>query len=283
MNPGTVQHPARGPLDHARLTAALAADPGLGLELLDVAPSTNQVASERARAGAAQGLVVVADHQAAGRGRLDRSWQTPPGTAATFSLLLRPTAPAARWPWLPLLVGHQVGAALSDLGYAARLKWPNDVLLDVNPSTDSEDLRKVAGILVERVETDQGPAAIVGVGINVAMSADELPVETATSLIMAGPAAPDRSEVIAAVVLAIGEGYHRWQREDVAGSSALAESYRARCATLGREVRVELPGGGRWLGRAVDVDADGRLVVSTAEGEQRVGAGDVVHVRNRQA
>ena len=280
MNSGTSQHPPRGPLDRDRLATALSGAPDVSLELLEVAPSTNEVAAERARAGAPEGLVVVADHQAAGRGRLDRTWQTPPGTAATFSLVLRPTAPAARWPWLPLLVGHNVAKALAALGYGAQVKWPNDVLLD-DPSSGSGEPRKVAGILVERVETPEGPAAIVGVGINVAMSADELPVETATSLALAAPGAPDRTHVLAAVITAIREGYDMWQSGGDLGTARLATSYRSHCATLGRDVRVELPGGGQLLGRATDIDDDGRLVVTTDEGEQRVGAGDVVHVRNR--
>ncbi|WP_396954671.1 biotin--[acetyl-CoA-carboxylase] ligase, partial [Nocardioides sp. J9] len=98
MTLGSNQHPERGPLDGDRLEAAFALTPGATLELLPEAPSTNEVAADRARAGAPEGLVVVADHQAAGRGRLDRTWQTPPGTAVTFSLVLRPTVPPASWP-----------------------------------------------------------------------------------------------------------------------------------------------------------------------------------------
>lgn len=271
MTLGSNQHPARGPLDGERLADAFALTPGLTLELLSEAPSTNEVATDRARAGADEGLVVVADHQAAGRGRLDRTWETPPGTAVTFSLVLRPTVPAATWPWLPLLVGHNVTKALVALGYDARVKWPNDVLLD--------DDRKVAGILVERVETPGGPAAIIGVGINVTMTADELPVDTATSLAIAAPGAPDRTQVLLEVVTAVREGYDVWQAGGELGTARLATSYRSHCATLGREVRVDLPGGGTMTGRATDIDADGRLVVETASGTERVGAGDVVHVR----
>lgn len=271
MTLGSNQHPARGPLDGERLAAAFALTPGLSLELLAEAPSTNEVATERARAGAAEGLVVAADHQVAGRGRLDRTWETPAGTAATFSIVLRPTVPAATWPWLPLLVGHNVTKALVALGYDARVKWPNDVLLD--------DDRKVGGILVERVETPDGPAAIIGVGINVAMTADELPVDTATSLAVASPGSPDRTQVLIEAVTAVREGYDVWQAGGELGTARLATSYRSHCATLGREVRVDLPGGGRLTGRATDIDADGRLVVETASGTERVGAGDVVHVR----
>lgn len=271
MTLGSNQHPARGPLDGERLAAAFGQTPGLALELLPEAPSTNEVATERARSGAAEGLVVVADHQVAGRGRLDRTWETPAGTAATFSVVLRPSVPAASWPWLPLLVGHNVTKALVALGYDARVKWPNDVLLD--------DDRKVAGILVERVETPEGPAAIIGVGINVSMTAEELPVDTATSLAVAAPGAPDRTQVLIEAVTAIREGYDVWQAGGELGTQRLATSYRSHCATLGREVRVDLPGGGELTGRATDIDPDGRLVVETASGTERVGAGDVVHVR----
>ena len=282
MTPGPIQPPVRGPLDPARLAEASALTPDLVFELLPEAPSTNQLAAERARAGAHEGLVIVADHQVAGRGRLDRVWQTPPETAVTFSLLLRPTVPPASWPWLPLLVGHNVAKALTAFGYDARVKWPNDVLID-DPASDGGEPRKVSGILVERVETPTGAAAVVGVGINVATSAEELPIPTATSLAIAGPGAPDRTEVLLAVVAAVREGYDVWQTGGEQGTARLASSYRSSCATLGREVRVELPGGGELRGKATDIDDDGRLVVETADGVQRVGAGDVVHVRPTDA
>ena len=275
MTPGAIQPPVRGPLDGERLEKASALTPDTTFELLAEAPSTNQIAADRARSGAHEGLVVVADHQVAGRGRLDRAWLTPPGTAVTFSLLLRPTVPPASWPWLPLLVGHNVAKALTAQGYDARVKWPNDVLLGGD--------RKVAGILVERVETATGPAAIVGVGLNVGLREDELPVPTATSLAIAGDHDPDRTQVLLDVVAAVREGYDVWQAGGEQGTERLAASYRANCATIGREVRVELPGGGELLGTATDIDADGRLVVETADGAERVGAGDVIHVRATSA
>ncbi|MEQ6902415.1 biotin--[acetyl-CoA-carboxylase] ligase [Nocardioides sp. YIM 152588] len=267
---------ARPPFESAGVAAAFATHPDLEVELLAEAPSTNAVATARAREGAAEGLLVVADHQSAGRGRLDRTWQTPPGVAVTFSLLLRPTVPPASWPWLPLLVGHNVAKALVSLGYDAAVKWPNDVLIGT---------RKVAGILVERVETPSGAAAVVGVGINVLTAAEELPVETATSLALARAeagapaAAPDRTRVLTAVVLAIREGFDAWQAGGEIATAGLRASYVRRCATVGADVRVELPGGGALTGRATDVDPDGRLVVETAGGVERVGAGDVIHVR----
>lgn len=259
----------RPPLDASRLQSALPAD--LTLELLDVTGSTNAVAADRARAGAGDGLLVVTEHQDAGRGRLDRTWQTPPRAGLTFSLLLRPEVAPAAWPWLPLLTGLAVRDALVSLGWQARVKWPNDVLLGE---------QKVAGILVERVETPDGPAAILGVGLNVTTTADELPVPTATSLLMARPDAPiDRAEVLVRVVTGLRTAYLAWQDGAEAATAGLAADYAEACATVGEQVRVSLPGGGALAGRAVDVDRNGMLVVETASGTERVGAGDVVHVR----
>lgn len=258
----------RPSLDPAAL-AALA--PDLEVELLGTATSTNAVAADRARAGATEGLVVVAEHQTAGRGRLDRTWETPPRSSLTFSLVLRPTVPAGDWPWLPLLTGHTVAKALRAAGYAdAGVKWPNDVLLG--------DL-KVAGILVERVETPSGPAAVVGVGLNVSLTPEELPVPTATSLAIASGAEPDRTRLLVDLLRSLREAYDAWQAGGADATARLRSSYAAACVTVGREVRVELPGAEPLTGRATGVDRAGRLVVLGAGGETVVGAGDVVHVR----
>jgi len=261
----TADSAQRPPLDEARIAAG--ARPGLVVEVVAEAPSTNALVAERARQGAPEGLVVVADHQTAGRGRLDRTWETPAGTALTFSMLLRPTLPASEWPWLPLLTGLATAEALTAMGYAAGVKWPNDVLIGE---------RKVAGILVERVDTPDGPAAVVGLGLNTGMTADELPVPTATSLSLEpGPEGqPDRTDVLLGVLAAIRERYDAWQ-----GGDDVATTYAAACVTVGREVRVDLPDGSAVEGTAIAVDASGRLVVQAAEGRHEVGAGDVVHVR----
>lgn len=276
--PVTAGPSPRPPLDAAALDEALATYPDLSLELLPEAGSSNKVAAERARTGGADGLVVVVDHQVSGRGRLDRTWESPAGAGVTFSLLVRPTVPAARWPWIPLLVGHTVAKSLTALGYDARVKWPNDILLDGAGEEVAEG--KVAGILVERVETPQGPAAVIGVGINVSTSSEELPVETATSLALAndGPV-PHRADVLIGAVAAIREGFDVWQTGGEAAQERLRSSYLSNCATVGQQVRAELPGGGMLEGLATDVDADGRLVIETADGPAPVGAGDVIHVR----
>ncbi|MFC4784177.1 biotin--[acetyl-CoA-carboxylase] ligase [Nocardioides sp. MAHUQ-72] len=257
--------PPRPSLDADRLAAG---PPGLVVEVVDAAPSTNAVVAARARAGAGEGLVVVAEHQTSGRGRLDRTWETPARAALTFSVLLCPEVEPTEWPWLPLMTGYAVARALREVGVAAEVKWPNDVLVGE---------RKVAGILVERVETAAGPAAVVGVGINVSTTREELPIEAATSLALEAGATPDRTEVLLLVLGALREEYDAWR---AGGSATLHAAYLRACATVGREVRVGLPGGGSLTGRATRVDAGGRLVVDGPEGEVAVGAGDVVHVRS---
>jgi len=262
----------RSSLDPTPL-AALA--PDLLVEVLETTTSTNAVAGERARAGADEGTVVVAEHQTAARGRLDRTWESPARSSLVFSLVLRPVVPAAEWPWLPLLTGHTVGKVLRAEGYDAGVKWPNDVLI---ARADGES-RKLVGILVERIETPAGPAAVVGVGINVDQTADELPVPTATSLAIESGVAPDRTALLVTLLQSLREAYDAWQAGGAAARERLATSYAAGCVTVGRDIRVELPGGTVLTGRATGVDAGGRLIVTGAAGETAVGAGDVVHVR----
>jgi BirA family transcriptional regulator, biotin operon repressor / biotin---[acetyl-CoA-carboxylase] ligase len=268
---------ARPPLDADRLAAADPDElPGLHVEVVDEAASTNALVAARGRTGAAQGLVVVAEHQTAGRGRLDRTWETPARSALTFSVLLRPTSPTHSWPWLPLLTGYAVAKALRGAGFEASVKWPNDVLL--GPAEGPA--RKVAGILVERIETDGGPAAVVGIGINVGMTAEELPVPEATSLAVASAGdPPERTDLLVAVLQTLWEAYATWEAGEGLAGMRLAESYVAACTTVGRDVRVDLPSGAVLTGRATGVDPSGRLLVERDGVRTAVSAGDVVHVR----
>ena len=251
----------RSPLDAARL----AVPTGWRVEVLAEAPSTNAVVADRARQGEEPGLVLVTEHQTAGRGRLDRSWETPARTSLTFSVLLQPDVPPSEWAWLPLLTGYAVQAALGDRLPDVALKWPNDVLV--------ED-RKVAGILVERVETPSGPMAVVGTGINVDQTLDELPVAMATSVVLESGEPVDRTELLGMVLGSL----HSLQGL-LGDLGALRTAYGDVCSTLGRTVDVHLPSGEVRRGEALDVDAGGRLVVSSADGTLTVSAGDVVHVR----
>jgi BirA family biotin operon repressor/biotin-[acetyl-CoA-carboxylase] ligase len=261
----TADDSGRPPLEAGRL-------PDHQVEVVAEAGSTNALVAERARAGGPEGLVIAAEHQTAGRGRLDRTWETTPRSGLTFSVLLRPTVPPASWPWLPLLTGYAVCTALRDAGFDAAVKWPNDVLIHD---------RKVAGILLERVETPTGPTAVLGVGVNVAATAEELPVPDATSLALeAGTEAstgevPDRTALLGAILDTLWDTYVAWQEGGDPAGRRLAAAYTAVCATIGRPVRVDLPAGEVLTGVATGLDAGGRLLVDGTA----VSAGDVVHVR----
>ncbi len=241
------------------------------VRIVDETGSTNADVAALARAGEPEGLVLVAEHQRSGRGRLDRVWTSPPGSGLTFSVLLRPDeVPAPRWGLLPLLVGVGVAAGLRAVaGVDVGLKWPNDLMVGE---------RKLGGILVERVETASGAVAVAGVGVNITLREDELPVPTATSLVLSNAAVTDRDAILQAVLQEIASRYGGWRADGGVGTEAVS-AYRGMCVTLGRDVRVELPGEQALHGRAVDIAADGALVIESPDGRRRVGAGDVRHVR----
>jgi BirA family biotin operon repressor/biotin-[acetyl-CoA-carboxylase] ligase len=242
------------------------------IEVLAETGSTNADLSAAARSGAASlGSVLVSGYQSAGRGRQGRQWSAPPGTSVAISLLVAPhDIPIQRWSWLSLLAGLAVVEGLRRIApLDARLKWPNDVLVGE---------RKLCGILAERVETPHGPACVVGIGINVALGADQLPVPTATSLALLAPDAPTPSatRVVAAVLGAFELIFAEWERNS--DDAAFAAAYVARSATIGRHVRVELTGDRAVEGVAEAIDTDGRLVVRTATGPRSFSAGDVTHL-----
>jgi BirA family transcriptional regulator, biotin operon repressor / biotin---[acetyl-CoA-carboxylase] ligase len=246
--------------------------PWAQLDVVAETGSTNADLLAAAAAGAPDRSVLTTEHQAAGRGRLTRSWVAPAGTGIAVSVLLRPVGvPPSRFGWLPLLAGLAVLDTVRELGVdAVGLKWPNDCLIGAQQ-------RKVAGILAE--VTDQVRAAVVlGIGLNVTASPPDTP--TATSLLAEGCAA-GRMEVLIVLLRRLAEREAQWR--DSRGDpddSRLRADYRAGCASLGSQVRVELPGGGSLVGIAEDVDRDGRLLLLDGAGHRRaVAAGDVVHVR----
>ena len=242
--------------------------------MVEETESTNADLVAAARAGAAPGLVRVAEHQMSGRGRLGRRWDAPARSGLTVSLLLRPDVPAERWPWLPLLTGVAVAETCRRVAEVdAVVKWPNDVLVDE---------RKVAGVLTERVETPAGAAAVVGIGLNVSLADTELPVPTASSLALAGGVQLDRSVLLRSMLRTLDALLGVWEAADgdpAMGHPGLHESYSRRCVTLGQQVRADLPDGTTVHGRALEVDVGGRLVLETAAGRTVLGAGDVVHLR----
>jgi BirA family biotin operon repressor/biotin-[acetyl-CoA-carboxylase] ligase len=273
--------PGREPLDAAGLARAVLRPGGLwqAVEVVDRTSSTNADLLDRALGGAPEGMVLAAEEQSAGRGRMGRTWVAPPRAALTFSLLVRPAAvPPARRGWLPLLAGVAVASAVTAVtGVQTQLKWPNDVL--VGPA-------KLAGILAEAA----GDAIVVGVGLNVSAEPGELPPPgpgalAATSLRIAASAldgaALDREPLLVAILADFERWYQAWYR---AGGdperSGLRAGYTRLSGTIGRLVRAELPGGQVLSGLAAGVDPDGRLLVRVPSGTVLpVAAGDVVHLR----
>jgi BirA family biotin operon repressor/biotin-[acetyl-CoA-carboxylase] ligase len=259
------------PLDAGSLRAALVG-PWAQLDVVERTGSTNADLIAAAAADAPDRTVLVAEHQDAGRGRLARSWVSPPGSGITVSVLLRPAGvPPSRFGWLPMLAGLAVLDTVREFSTTpARLKWPNDVLL-------GRDQRKVAGILAEVADAHR-PAVVIGIGINVGAAPPDQPQATALAA-EGGPVERDRVLIGLLARLAAREAEWRAGRGDP-DLTRLRADYRAACATLGSEVRVELPGGPVITGIAEDVDPDGRLLLLDPHGHRRaVTAGDVVHLR----
>lgn len=268
----------RPPLSTTALRRGLIREGGLWrrVDVVQRTGSTNtDLVARAAREDLAEGTVLVAEEQTAARGRLDRQWSAPPRSGLFFSVLLRPAeVPVRRWGWLPLLTGVAVATGLSRVaGVDTALKWLNDLLVTVG-----DEERKAGGILAERAGDD---GIVVGVGVNVSLRADELPVPRAGSLALAGAVNTDRDPLLRGVLRSLEDWYGRWREAGGDPSvSGLQETYAAGSATLGRMVRAELPGDRSLVGEAVAVDGDGRLVLATGAGVQEpVGAGDIVHLR----
>ncbi|WP_370414556.1 biotin--[acetyl-CoA-carboxylase] ligase [Streptomyces fradiae] len=265
----------RPPLNAPALRHALVLPGGLWTSL-DVVESTGSTNSDlAARADELpEGAVLVAEQQTSGRGRLDRTWTAPARSGIFVSVLLKPAVPVHRWGWLPLLTGVAAATGLGKAaGAALSLKWPNDLLVKVGGEE-----RKTGGILAERAGAD---GVVVGLGINVTLREDELPVPAAGSLLLADAVSTDRDTLLRAVLRSLEQWYGDWVRADGdPAASGLQQAYEAGCATLGRRVRADLPGERMLEGDAVGVDGDGRLVVETeGGGTEAVAAGDIVHLR----
>ena len=250
--------------------------------------STNADAMELARQGEPEGIVLVADHQTAGRGRAGRTWTAPPGAGLLLSILLRP--PAAMLDLTTMAVAVSAAVAIEEVaGFAPRLKWPNDL---VWPGDGSAADRKLAGVLAEAdwpastsisagwkpPATGERAVVVVGIGINVTWPV-ELPAELAEIAVAINQVVDtpvDREDLLIALLSQLGPRYLALCAGDRA---PLLDDWRDRSATLGRRVRVDL-GADDVEGTALDITDDGHLVVETLEGKRRVFAvGDVVHLR----
>ena len=245
---------------------------------IDVLPEIGSTNAELVARAAAIALpdfcVLVTDNQTAGKGRLGRSWVAPAGTTLAISVLLKPAAmPIDRLGWLPLLAGLAMTRAVGSIvpGHAVALKWPNDVQVDG---------LKVSGILAELLPT--GDAVVVGAGLNLTMTAAQLPVPTATSLTLNGVGGANLVDrALSAYLQHLRKLYETFSTSGLdATASGLREAVMRACGSLGRSVRVELPDGTDLYGAAESIDEFGRLVVVARGGvAQHVAAGDVTHLR----
>ena len=234
-------------------------------------PSTNSEAARRALDGAAEGLVIVAAEQTAGRGRMDRRWSSPAGAGLYFSIVLRPATEISSWSMLPLMAAIAVHDALLDsCGLGTDIKWPNDILAEG---------RKLCGILAETVETGAGRAVVVGIGIN--LTADAFPAElraVATSVQEATGSVPDGEALLHSLIRALTVRYELFRATD--GPAAIRGEWTKRSTyASGRQVNVVCVNE-EFAGTTRGLERDGGLRVETEAGEIKVvRAGDVTSVR----
>jgi BirA family biotin operon repressor/biotin-[acetyl-CoA-carboxylase] ligase len=256
------------------------------LEWIPETTSTNDDVVTRLRNELAKQLphfyVLATDNQTQGKGRLGRTWSAPAGKALAVSVVLRPQTPAGRslppssWGWFGLLSGLAMSRAVTSLlpgELTASLKWPNDVLVGS---------KKIAGVLSEMVETDAGAAVVVGVGVNLFLTEDELPVPTATSLALLGATGVSVDEVLSLYL----QEFSRLTNVFMAAagnarSSGIVDQVTTACSTIGARIRVELPSGENPVGTATGISDDGSLIVQVGECAEPllVSAGDVTHIR----
>lgn len=240
------------------------------LDVVDTTGSTNADLLARHAAGEdIRGAALVAEHQTAGRGRNGRTWSAPPHSQIALSLGVDAAGvPPATWGWLPLLTGVAlVDAVREATGVEAVLKWPNDVLVGTG---------KLAGILAEVAAPD--PVIVVGLGLNVTLTAEEAPDPRATSLLMLGSPNTDRAVLLKCILEELISRIGQWRSANgLAGQ--LMDDYRRRSATLGVRVRAILPGDREIIGTACAIDDHGRLGIDTGSETVQVSAGDIVHLR----
>jgi BirA family biotin operon repressor/biotin-[acetyl-CoA-carboxylase] ligase len=247
----------------------------------DSIDSTNRYLLDEARRGAPDGVVAVAGHQSAGRGRLGRRWEAPAGSNLLMSVLLRPDLPADHRHLASAVVALAAADAVDTVaGLSVGIKWPNDLL--------GPDGRKLAGVLAEAdLSTLAGEAGgagapiVVGIGINVNWPGpdDDLAADlvgSTTSLFLHTGRPLDRMVLLEALLVALEPRVAGL--DTTVGRSRQALDFRARCVTLGTPVRVELAHE-QFEGTATDVTAEGHLVVEVGGEHRTVIAGDVVHLR----
>lgn len=262
----------RPPLDVTALRDGLAGPggPWRTVDVVDDTGSTNADLLARAAAGEdIDGAVLLAEHQTAGRGRHGRHWSAPTRSQLALSVgVAAATVPTSGWGWLTLATGVAVADAIAEVsGLQVGLKWPNDVIVGDG---------KLAGILAEVAAPKQ--LIVVGLGLNVTMTAEEAPDPVAVSLAMLGASVLDRNTLADKVLRHLAARIAAWRAAGGA-DDALVSDYRRHSCTLGAQVRADIPGDQRVEGLAEAIDDTGRLVINTGNGTVTVSAGDVTRLR----
>ncbi|MFZ4107386.1 MAG: biotin--[acetyl-CoA-carboxylase] ligase [Candidatus Planktophila sp.] len=246
----------RAPLDSGIINAGLTQY--WRVSVVELTTSTQSDLIDLVTRGRAQvGDVIVAEFQSAGRGRLTRTFEAPAGSALLFSIYIKPSRPQMDWGWIPLIAGVSVAQSLPSVD--ARVKWPNDILIDN---------KKISGLIAQVV----GDGIVIGIGINVGMSIEELPVPQATSLAIEGSVNTSRNALLTDLLTIFEKNFTTWDK----GSNEISGTYEALSATLGREIEVHYPDGRIESGTAASISPSGELVL--ADGVH-VLAADIIHLR----
>jgi BirA family biotin operon repressor/biotin-[acetyl-CoA-carboxylase] ligase len=248
----------RAPLDKSVIASALSQY--WRVSVLDLTTSTQSELADLVRENSAKsGDVIAAEFQTAGRGRMDRTFEAPKASALLFSLYITPKRDRDDWGFITHLAALTMQQVIStDLFAQVSLKWPNDILIGN---------AKVAGLLAQATED----GIILGIGINVTMAEDELPVASATSLAIAGSSNLNRNLILSNFLMGFESNFKKWD-----GGEDFIESYSRICSTIGQSVRVEVAGRESRSGKALAINHTGALIL---EDGFEVNVGDVVHLR----
>ena len=251
-------HAPRAPLDKSIIAGEISQY--WRVSVVDLTASTQSDLADLVNSAVAiSGEVIAADYQSAGRGRLDRTFDAPPQSALLFSFFVTPKRKRDDWSFVSFLSALAMQKVISEyLPEPATLKWPNDILIGD---------RKVAGLLAQQVSE----GVIVGIGLNVSISSDELPVPTATSLLIAGSKKIDRNLLLSEFLTSFEKIFSQWE-----SGEDFIEQYEKVSSTIGRDIRVEVLGRDPLLGKAVGISAQGALILDDGT---KVNVGDVVHLR----
>ena len=249
----------RTPLDEAEINSRVT--PYWRVSVVELTGSTqNDLLQLVESNNALDGQVIATEFQSDGRGRLDRTFQAPAQSALLFSFYIKPRNQRSEWGFIPLIAGLSLVRAITtiDTVMNVSLKWPNDLIISD---------KKCAGIIAQT--TNEG--IVIGIGLNVSMTPNELPVSTATSLAIEGSTITDRNLLLSHLLNTFAELFEAWEE-----GSELLDEYASASSTIGKKVRIELPGGENLEATVARISHTGELVLDDG---RHVSAGDVIHLR----